>query len=96
MVAPGAHWDAPQMTSCSILVVPSGMPNHIGQLRVSNQVAKHDWPFSSPMTGAPLGSARIQVAQLQLSRAIRPPQRTEVIVAPGGAVNAWPEWWNPE
>jgi hypothetical protein len=48
------------------------------------------------MIGAPLGMARTQVPQLQLSRAIRPDQRTWVIVVPGGAVKTWPEWLKPE
>jgi len=83
------------MTSWSTLVVPGGAPKVIGQPRLSNAAESQYCPFGRPMIGVPLGSARIDAPQLQLSRASRPAQRTEVIVAPGGAVNAWPEWLNP-
>ncbi len=43
-----------------------------------------------------LGTARMNVPHLQLSRAIRPAQRILVRVAPGGAVKAWPEWLKAE
>jgi len=42
-----------------------------------------------------LGMARRWAVQRQLSRAIRPAQRTCVIVAPGGALNACPEVLKP-
>ena len=77
-------------------VVPSGAANVIGQPRLSNAVESQYWLCGSPMIDAPLGIAWRYVPQWQLSRAIRPAQRTWVIVAPGGAVKAWPEWLNPE
>jgi len=37
----------------------------------------------------------MNVPHVQLFRARRPPQRTAVIVVPGGALKAWPEKLKP-
>ena len=38
----------------------------------------------------------MKAPHLQLSRAMRPDHRICVMVAPGGAVKAWPEWLKAE
>jgi hypothetical protein len=67
----------------------------IGKLVLSKLFDPQYWPFRVPSTAIPLGTARMNVPQLQLSRASRPAQRIWVIVVPGGAVNAWPEKAKP-